>query len=100
VLPGEAELVSGLGINYFQLPVTWTKPEPEKLATFIKLLSSLEGENTWVHCVKNMRVSAFIYLYRRLHLGENETAGFPMNQIWQPDEIWSAFIAQALRQKI
>jgi protein tyrosine phosphatase (PTP) superfamily phosphohydrolase (DUF442 family) len=100
VLPGEAEMASGLGINYFQLPVTWAEPEPEKLATFIKLLSSLDGENTWVHCVKNMRVSAFIYVYRKLHLNEDdETASFPMKHIWQADEVWARFIAQAIDQK-
>lgn len=99
VLPREAELVSGLGINYFQLPVTWTQPEPEKLSTFIKLLSGLEGENTWIHCVKNMRVSTFVYLYRKLHLQESdETARFPMQQVWQPDEVWTKFIAQALQR--
>ncbi len=101
VLPQEAELVSGLGINYFQLPVTWSNPEPDKLATFIKLLSSLESENTWVHCVKNMRVSAFIYLYRKLHLQESdEAASFPMKHIWQADEVWRRFMANAMLQKI
>jgi protein tyrosine phosphatase (PTP) superfamily phosphohydrolase (DUF442 family) len=99
VLPQEAELVSGLGINYFQLPITWSNPELDKVTTFIKLLSGLEGENTWVHCVKNMRVSAFIYLYRRLHLQESdETASFPMKHIWQADDVWANFIAQAVSQ--
>lgn len=96
-LAGECEMITSLGINYFQLPVTWDKPEPEKLACFIQLLASLQHQKTWVHCAKNMRASAFIYLFRRLHLNETEaTAGFPMEKIWQPNDIWTAFIGDAI----
>jgi len=45
----------------------------------------------------NMRVSVFIYLYRRLVLSESdEAASFPMRVVWTPDETWQAFIDQAL----
>src|SRR3954466_9981672 len=57
-LAGEAELISNLGINYFQIPVIWDSPDMEKLKVFIQLLSSLNGQKIWVHCAKNMRVSA------------------------------------------
>jgi hypothetical protein len=41
-----------------------------------------------------MRVSAFIYLYRTLVLGEaEEAAAFPMRIVWQPNQTWQAFIA-------
>lgn len=95
-LRGEAELISGLGINYLQLPVTWDHPEQEKLQTFIHLLASLQGQKTWVHCAKNMRVSAFIYLFRKLYLAEaEEIAAQPMQSIWQPNEVWAQFIVDA-----
>jgi protein tyrosine phosphatase (PTP) superfamily phosphohydrolase (DUF442 family) len=95
-LQGEAEFISKLGINYFQLPVTWDNPELEKLQTFIHLLASLQGQQTWVHCAKNMRVSAFIYLFRKLYLGEaEEIAMQPMRNIWQPNAVWAQFIVAA-----
>ena len=100
-LEREAELITGLGINYFHIPVTWENPEPEKLATFIALLTSLKGQPTWVHCAKNYRVSAFIYLFRKLHLQEqDEIANFPMKEIWQPNEVWAEFILQAKSNKL
>jgi len=44
-----------------------------------------------------MRVSAFIYLYRRLYLAESEeVAVHPMQEIWVPNETWQAFIHSAL----
>jgi len=95
-LQGEAEFISSLGINYFQIPVTWDNPELEKLKTFIRLLSILQGQKTWVHCAKNMRASAFIYLFRKLYLSETEAvAAIPMQDIWQPNEIWTTFIERA-----
>ena len=95
-LAGEAELISNVGINYFQIPVIWDSPGVEKLKMFIQLLSSLNGQKTWVHCAKNMRVSAFIYLYRSLYLGEDDaTASFPMVNIWEPNDVWAEFIRTA-----
>jgi protein tyrosine phosphatase (PTP) superfamily phosphohydrolase (DUF442 family) len=97
-LAGEAELITGQGIQYFQIPVIWESPQIHQLTTFLGLLDILQGRKVWVHCAKNMRVSAFIYLYRRLRLAETEdTASFPMRDVWSPNETWRAFIDQALR---
>ena len=97
-LKGEAELVTGLGLNYIHLPVTWEAPEPAQLRRFFLLLQMLAGEPTWVHCARNMRVSAFVFLYRRLCLGESEeAASYPLREVWQPNATWAAFISEALR---
>lgn len=99
-LAGEAELVTGAGMNYFQIPVPWEAPQPRHLELFFALLDSMKGERIWVHCAKNMRVSAFVYLYRRLRLGESEAAAsFPLNEVWEPNEVWAAFISGALADK-
>jgi hypothetical protein len=46
-----------------------------------------------------MRASAFIYLYRRRMLGHTEAeAGFPMREVWSPDETWSAFIERLMSE--
>lgn len=96
-LLGEAELVAREGIPYFQIPVEWDNPLHEQLELFFSLLAALYGRRLWVHCAMNMRVSAFVYLYRRIILGEGEqAAAFPLREVWQPDAVWQAFIDAAL----
>ena len=96
-LPGEAELVSRQGITYVQIPVEWERPELHQLQQFFTMLKAFAGRKVWVHCAKNMRVSAFVYLYRRLCLAESEEASVhPMREVWVPNETWSGFIRDAL----
>jgi protein tyrosine phosphatase (PTP) superfamily phosphohydrolase (DUF442 family) len=96
-LHGEAELIAGHGIAYIHIPVQWEQPELGQLEQFFGTLKTFEGSKVWVHCAKNMRVSAFVYLYRRLHLGESEEASaHPMREVWVPNEIWQTFIHNAL----
>ncbi len=96
-LPGEAERVTGHGMTYVQIPVSWERPELGQLTQFFGVLQSLRGRRVWVHCAMNMRVSAFLYLYRRLQLGEDhETAMHPMRAVWTPNETWQTFMEQAM----
>lgn len=92
-LPGEAELVTRQGLEYIQIPVEWERPEPEQFAQFVGVLNAFAERKVWIHCAKNMRASAFIYLYRKLVLGESEEqASFPMREVWSPNETWQEFI--------
>ncbi len=92
-LPDEASRITGLGLVYIQIPVIWELPEPEQFTQFVGVMHAFKGRKIWVHCAKNMRVSAFIYLYRKYILLESEQdATFPMREIWQPDETWQEFI--------
>lgn len=94
-LAGEAELAASLGLTYIHIPVVWESPRTEQFFQFARLLKGLAGEKVWVHCAMNMRVSAFVYLYRVLVLGESEEdASFPMREIWSPNEIWLQFIRE------
>ncbi len=92
-LPGEAELVTRQGLAYVQIPVVWETPTPKQFTQFAGTLKAFEGSKIWVHCAKNLRVSAFIYLYRKHILCESEeVASFPMREIWTPNETWQAFM--------
>ena len=94
-LPGEAALVTGLGMAYVQIPVEWENPKAEEFIQFVGVLNAFAGRKVWVHCAKNMRVSAFIYLYRKLVLSEtDEQASIPVQSVWSPNETWQAFIDQ------
>ena len=92
-LPGEAEFVTKQGLAYIQIPVEWERPEPEQFVQFTGVLDAFAGRKVWIHCAKNMRVSAFVYLYRRHILGESEEqASIPMREVWSPNETWQKFI--------
>lgn len=92
-LPGEAEMITRQGIAYVQIPVEWEAPRVEDFSWFVGVMKAFAGRKVWVHCALNMRVSAFIYLYRKRILGEaDEDARFPMRELWRPNEVWQAFI--------
>ena len=98
-LPGEAEIVTQLGIAYAQIPVLWENPLQSQFDQFCGVLEVFNGRKVWVHCAKNMRVSAFVYLYRRLRRGEShDAAAQAMNSIWTPTPVWQAFIDDALNR--
>lgn len=99
-LPGEAELVAREGISYFQIPVEWENPQLDQLEQFFCFMNAFKNRKVWVHCALNMRVSAFIYLYRRIVRMEDETASsWPLREVWEPNETWRAFISKALTGK-
>jgi protein tyrosine phosphatase (PTP) superfamily phosphohydrolase (DUF442 family) len=99
VLHGEAELVTLQGMTYIHIPVEWERPEHSQLLLFFGMLKTFAGRKVWVHCAKNMRVSAFVYLYRRLCLAESEEeSAHPLDEVWEPNEIWQAFIDNALSE--
>ena len=97
-VPGEADTVTALGLPYVQIPVPWEKPEQRHLQQFFGVMDAFTGRKVWVHCAKNMRVSAFVYLWRRLRRGEpDHVARHPMAEVWEPNATWRAFIDEALQ---
>ena len=58
-----------------------------------------QGKKRFVHCIANMRLSAFVMLYRVLRPGVPlDEARATMAQIWEPNPIWHQFIQEALAQ--
>lgn len=98
-LPDEAERVTALGMTYVHIPVIWEAPTLQDLDEFFAVMERYGAERVFVHCALNMRVSAFMFLYRVIRLGVlPEEARQVMLQIWEPDDVWSRFISQALAQ--
>lgn len=93
----EAARVTGQGLNYLQLPVNWEAPELIQFQRFCQLLWVLREEQVFVHCARNKRVSAFVFLYRVLHeaVPVAEAADM-MHRIWVPNEAWLRFIESVL----
>ena len=93
-LSGEAEQVTALGMNYVHIPVLWDAPKAAQFEQFAGVMAALGQQPVWLHCAKNMRASAFVYLYRLLIRGETEVqASWPMSQIWTPNPVWQQWIS-------
>ena len=92
-LPDEAGLLSGLGLEYHHIPVNFQAPEEQKFQQFVDTMEQLNQEKVWLHCAANMRVSAFLYRYRRDVLKENPaTARQQLEKIWEPFGAWKPFL--------
>lgn len=96
-LPDETGLVAGLGMEYIHIPVEFDDPREEDLLVFFEAMEKNKHRKMLVHCAANMRVTAFLGLYRVLRLGMEERQAFePMRSIWEPDEVWVSFIARMI----
>ena len=97
-LPDEAATVAALGMRYIHIPVAFDRPTEEDFERFCAALGEVGDRPIHVHCIVNMRVSAFFYRYRRERLGWDETAARPsMATVWQPGGVWAAFIGDMAR---
>ena len=93
-IANEGEIVSALGMTYVHLPVPFDAPQPLHLRRFSNLMSGLEGERVWVHCIMNYRVSVFMLHYLEKVAGLSpEQSRSPMFDRWQPDETWNRVLA-------
>ena len=94
-LVDEGDIVTGLGMAYYHLPVDMENPTLDDLKTFFQIMKDHDGQKVWVHCVVNARVSAFVYHYLRYEKGvPDEAARSRILKKWQPimDEPWQAFM--------
>ena len=97
-LPDERAVVSKLGMEYVHLPVNWDAPMVEDAARFFEVMDANRDKHCFVHCAANMRVSAFVYLYRVLRRGvADEDAARDLHRIWVPEGGWQRFI-EAVRR--
>ncbi len=96
-LNDEASSVQKLGLEYIHIPVQFAAPTESDLVKFFAAMDRHKHHRVWVHCAANMRVTAFLGLYRRLREGWPEERAFALlREIWQPDKVWSEFIASQL----
>lgn len=96
-LANEGAIVAGLGMAYIHIPVDFSRPTARDFEAFATVLDALRGRKVFVHCAMNMRVSAFVFLYR-VSRGEvtRAVALQDLRAIWEPDAVWSRFIDEHL----
>lgn len=95
-LPDEGEVVRSLGMEYVHIPVPWEHPARDHLERFFEAMDARRDQRLFVHCAANMRVSAFMALYRIHRLGwpEDEALDFVDVPAFPP--VWQAFIEEML----
>lgn len=97
-LPDEKGTVEKLGMRYIHIPVQFDHPTTEDLEKFFQAMQENESRKVLVHCAMNYRVSAFMGLYLRIvNRMSHEESFVLMCKVWEPDEVWAAFIADALK---
>ena len=92
-LPDEASSVAALGMVYVHIPVDFDAPSESDLDAFAVVIDDLSDRQIHVHCIANLRVSAFLYRYRIARQGWSEAdARRDMERIWRPGGVWATFV--------
>ena len=94
----EGFLVTETGMTYIHIPVSWQDPSQRDLQLFFDVMEVNKDRKVYVHCFANMRVSAFVYLYRTLQQDvSEEKARKDLAKIWDPYSLdqWANFIETA-----
>jgi uncharacterized protein (TIGR01244 family) len=93
-LPDEARLLQQLGLDYVHIPVDFKNPTTDDFNAFVAAMQDAPVGRIWVHCAANMRVSAFMYKYRRDILHEDPAvARTDLEKIWEPFGVWKKFLS-------
>lgn len=96
-IPNEGSIVTGLGMSYVHIPVNFQTPTSKDFHGFCRVMQAFDDRPVFVHCAANMRVSAFIYLYRvLLKQVPISEANRDLYAIWHPDDVWSKFIQEQI----
>jgi uncharacterized protein (TIGR01244 family) len=97
-LPDEAASVAALGMRYVHIPVDFQAPAEADFDAFRAAMAAAGDDAVHVHCIMNMRVSAFLYRYQRDVLGRDDAVSRAlMDTVWQPGGIWARFIGDDQR---
>ena len=100
-LANERELVKSLGMEYIHIPVKFDQPTIADFDRFCEVVRSHEDRSIFIHCAANLRVSSFMYLYRRIYTGvSQEVAQLEMAKLWVPNPVWQEFIDRTVAEKI
>ena len=97
-IPDEGSVVTSFGMSYVHIPVDFKAPSSQDFQAFCRVLEAFGDRRVFVHCAANMRVSAFVFLYRVLYQRvDAQEAARDLHAIWQPDDVWSRFIQDQLK---
>jgi protein tyrosine phosphatase (PTP) superfamily phosphohydrolase (DUF442 family) len=90
--------VTSAGMTYIQIPVEFETPQVSDVKMFFDVMEANKDRKVFVHCIANMRASAFVYLYRTMVEGVSDAEAKPdLNAVWDPGERqqWADLIERA-----
>ena len=88
-LENEDKIVTSLNMSYIHIPVDFENPKLSDLKLFLNILQALGANKVWIHCAKNYRVSAFMYVYHKYILHTPfEQIDLSIFDKWQPSLVW------------
>ena len=88
-LKNEDKIVSSLNMSYIHIPVDFENPRISDLKLFLNILQALGANKVWIHCAKNYRVSAFMYVYHKYILHTPfEEIDLSIFEKWQLSLVW------------
>ena len=92
-LPKEDKIVTKNKMIYIHIPITWKNPEISRLKLFLNILKTLQKNNkkVFIHCIKNYRVSVFIYQYKKTILKQKDLE-FKAPKRFKPNKKWQKII--------
>jgi protein tyrosine phosphatase (PTP) superfamily phosphohydrolase (DUF442 family) len=100
-LPLEQNVVESLNMTYVHIPVAFDRPTMEDFDRFCQVLQEHQGQSVFVHCAANLRVSSFMYLYRRIYqVISPDQAQSELAKLWAPNPIWQAFIDRVIAKSL
>ena len=89
----EEGILKSNNITYIHIPVDFNNPLDEDFNKFVAALEQNKHKKIWVHCAANMRVSAFVFKYRRDVLGLSpKDIEEDLEAIWAPSKTWRSFL--------
>lgn len=92
-IENENKVVTDLNMSYFHIPVDFENPKLSDLKLFLNVLQSLGANKVLIHCAKNYRVTAFMYVYHKYILNTPfEKIDLSMFNIWTPSSAWQSLM--------
>jgi protein tyrosine phosphatase (PTP) superfamily phosphohydrolase (DUF442 family) len=89
----EEAILKSNNITYIHIPVDFNNPLDEDFNKFVAALEQNKHKKIWVHCAANMRVSAFVFKYRRDILGlSQKNIERDLKAVWIPNKTWGSFL--------
>ena len=92
-LKNEDKIINKNNMIYLHIPISWDKPQHDRLKLFCTILQTLQNKNTkvFIHCAKNYRVSIFMHYYFKNILNIKDKK-FKAPKKYTPNKTWQKIL--------
>jgi len=92
-LNNENKIVTKNGMVYIHIPISWANPQQDRMNLFLHILDAFIKQNkkVFIHCMKNYRVSVFIYRYKKDIL-KQKNVKFIAPKEYKPNKVWKKIL--------